>query len=87
MPRKNPWTAAILAAVVPGLGQFYLGDYKRGMLYLVGTLGLEFFGFDADLTAVGAVFGVPMELGGLALWAHGVWDAWNGAKRVNASAY
>jgi len=79
-PRKNPWTAALLAALIPGLGHIYLGDYKRGLAYLVGTGGLEFFGLDLDLTAIGAVLGVPMELGGVALWAHGVWDAYRRAK-------
>lgn len=78
-------TAAILSAVIPGLGQIYLGEYKRGLLYLVGAGGLEFIGLDFDLTAIGAVVGVPMELGGFGLWAHGVWDAYHRAKRHNLS--
>jgi len=31
----------------------------------------------------GAVVGVPMELGGFGLWAHGVWDAYHRAKSHN----
>src|SRR5207245_35710 len=57
---KNPWLAAALSAVVPGLGQIYLGHYWRGFGYLVGTAGLEFVGFDLDLTAIGAALGIPM---------------------------
>jgi TM2 domain-containing membrane protein YozV len=79
---KNPWVAAALSAVVPGLGQVYLGRYARGFGYLVGTLGLEFFGFDLDLTAIGAAVGIPLELGGAGLWLHGIVDAYLGAKRA-----
>ena len=52
-------------------------------MYLVGAGGLEFLGFDFDLTAIGAVVGVPMELGGFGIWAHGVWDAYRRAKAHN----
>lgn len=81
---KNPLLAAGLSAVVPGLGQIYLGRHRRGFAYLVGTLGLEFFGLDFDLTAIGALIGVPMELGGVGLWLHGVLDAYHTARRVQA---
>lgn len=64
------------------MGHVYLGDYKRGLAYLVGTGALEFFGFDLDLTGIGLALGIPMELGGLGLWAHGVWDAYRIAKRL-----
>lgn len=74
--RKNRWLAVGLAAVVPGLGHIYLGHYKKGLFYLVAAGGLEFLGFDLDLSVVGAAVGVPMGLGGFGLWAHGVYDAW-----------
>jgi hypothetical protein len=80
--RKSPVTAAVLAALIPGMGHVYLGNYKKGLAYLIGTGALEFFGFDLDLTAIGAAVGVPMELGGLGLWMHGVWDAYHTAKRM-----
>jgi len=81
--RKTPWLAALLSAVIPGLGQVYVGETWRGVGYFVGTVGLEFFGFDLDLTAVGLALGVPMELGGAALWIHGIVDAYRRAGRLS----
>jgi len=78
--RKRPWLAVALAVVVPGLGHIYLGHYKKGLFYLVAAGGLEFIGFDLDLTAIGAALGIPMGLGGLGLWAHGIYDVWKLAK-------
>ena len=78
--RKSKWAAAVLAALVPGLGHIYLGQYAKGALYLAGAGGLTFLGFDLDLTVIGAALGVPMEMGALGLWAHGVWSAYHTAK-------
>ncbi|MFM9986211.1 MAG: hypothetical protein ACKVOK_13315 [Flavobacteriales bacterium] len=35
---RRPWKAAILSAVVPGMGKVYAGRSKAGILGLVGTL-------------------------------------------------
>ncbi len=78
--RKSPLTAALLS-VIPGLGHIYLGHYRKGLFYLMATSGLQFFGFDLDLTAIGASLGVPMELSGFGLWAHSAFDAYHLAKR------
>ena len=37
---KNPGTAAVLSAVIPGIGQFYNGDFLRGIFWLIVTPGL-----------------------------------------------
>jgi TM2 domain-containing membrane protein YozV len=37
---KNPGVAAVLSAVVPGVGQFYNGDFLRGIFWLIVTPGL-----------------------------------------------
>lgn len=37
---RNPVLALILSAVIPGVGQFYNGDTKKGVLMLVGALVL-----------------------------------------------
>jgi hypothetical protein len=58
----------------------------KGLAYLVGIGGLQFFGFDLDLTAIGAVVGVPMELGGGALWLFSIADAYRTAKHMEAGA-
>ena len=41
---RKPWKAAILSAVVPGMGKVYAGRSKAGFLGLAGTL---MFGFQA----------------------------------------
>ncbi len=79
LPRKSPLAAAALS-VVPGLGHIYLGHYRKGLFYLLAASGLEFFGLDLDLTAIGAALGIPMELGGIGLWAHSAWDAYHLAR-------
>ena len=83
--RKNPMLAAALA-IVPGLGHFYLGQNKKGIAYLIGIGGLEFFGFDLDLSFIGALIGVPMEVGGGTLWLFSIVDAYRTAKRLEAEA-
>jgi TM2 domain-containing membrane protein YozV len=84
--RKSPALAAALA-IVPGLGHFYLGHNLKGLAYLVGVGGLQFFGFDLDLTVIGAAVGVPMELGGGALWAFSIIDAYRTAKQMERGSY
>jgi hypothetical protein len=81
-PRKSPALAAALA-IVPGLGHVYLGQWGKAAGF-VGAAGvLEFFGFDLDLTAIGAVVGVPMELGGVGLWLYSIFDAYHTARRLS----
>ena len=37
---RNPGLAAVLSALIPGLGQFYNGDFLRGIFWLIVTPGL-----------------------------------------------
>jgi TM2 domain-containing membrane protein YozV len=37
---RNPGIAAVLSALIPGLGQFYNGDFIRGVFWLIVTPGL-----------------------------------------------
>ena len=37
---KNPGTAAVLSLLIPGIGQFYNGDFIRGIFWLIITPGL-----------------------------------------------
>ena len=39
-PMRNPGTAAVLSAVLPGIGQFYNGDFLRGIFWLIITPGM-----------------------------------------------
>jgi hypothetical protein len=79
--RKSPTLAAALA-IVPGLGHVYVGDWRKALGFMGAAGALEFFGFDLDLTAIGAVAGVPMELGGVGLWLYSIFDAYHSAKRT-----
>src|SRR2546423_13023674 len=79
-PRKSPAVAAALA-IVPGLGHLYLGEYVRAAGVMIGAGMLEFVGFDLDLTLIGAMIGVPMELGGFGLWMFSIVDAYRTAQR------
>ncbi|MFH0862603.1 MAG: hypothetical protein V1875_06175 [Candidatus Altiarchaeota archaeon] len=75
---KNPWIAAGLSLLFGGLGQFYVGDWLKGLAFLV----MDF--------ATGYVYlHVNAELGAAANIVVGVvaiTDAYNGAKRKNAGA-
>ena len=37
---KSPGIAAVLSALIPGIGQFYNGDFLRGIFWLIVTPGL-----------------------------------------------
>jgi TM2 domain-containing membrane protein YozV len=37
---KNPGTAAVLSLILPGTGQFYNGDFWRGIFWLIVTPGM-----------------------------------------------
>ncbi len=76
----DPLLAAALS-IVPGLGHWYAGAPVRGLVYFLGIAGAEVLGVDLDLSVIGAAVGIPLELGGLALWAHCVFDAFRTARR------
>ena len=77
--RKSRWVAATLA-IVPGVGHMYLGEWRKGAFFLLSAGGLEFLGFDLDLTVIGDLLGVPMGIGGLGMWAFSIWDAYRIAR-------
>ena len=37
---RSPGTASVLSLVIPGVGQFYNGDFLRGLFWLIVTPGL-----------------------------------------------
>jgi TM2 domain-containing membrane protein YozV len=37
---RNPGLAAVLSVLIPGVGQFYNGDFLRGVFWLIVTPGL-----------------------------------------------
>jgi len=80
--RKDPLVAAMLA-IIPGMGHIYLGHNMKGFGFLAGIVGMQFFGFDLDLSVIGAAIGVPMELGGGTLWVYSIVDAYRTAKHMD----
>lgn len=82
-PRKSPAIAAVLA-IVPGMGHLYLGHNMKGLFFLLSCGGLEFIGFDLDLSVIGGLLGVPLGVGGLGLYAYQIYDAYREAKKIEA---
>lgn len=73
--RKRPWLAALLAAVVTGLGHLYLRRWRRGLGWLAALFGATVLFVDpaalssiADLTAVDPLAAAPIVVvGGLSV--------------------
>jgi len=91
--RKNSTLAGILSGIMPGLGQFYCRQWKKGAAFLVGGLALDAVlgvstGFlqllQAGLTGLApdeakSILLRSLPFLGLAVWS--VWDAVRTAKR------
>ena len=82
---KSPLLAAGLA-LIPGMGHVYLGHNLNGLFFLLACGGMEFIGFDLDLSVIGAALGVPLGVGGLGLYAYQIWDAYKRAKNLEQAA-
>jgi hypothetical protein len=76
----NPVAAAALS-IIPGLGHLYAGAPLRGILFFAGVVGPVVVGTDFDLTGIGALIGVPLDVGGLGLWALSAVDAFRTARQ------
>ena len=79
---KSPILAAILSALVCGLGQVYNGRVVRGIVLFV--LICTVFALGSVLGALTLGIGlVPFAIAGGAIWIFGVLDAFNGSRRIN----
>lgn len=79
---KSPILAAILSALVCGLGQVYNGRVVRGivlfvLICIVFVLGSVLGAFTLGLGLV------PFAIAGGAIWIFGVLDAFSGSRRLN----
>jgi hypothetical protein len=81
----NPWAAAFLS-IVPGLGHWYAGAPRRGLIFFVAILGGEVLGIDLDLSLIGDVVGIPLGVGATGLWIFCAFDAYRPAARRRAQA-
>ncbi len=46
LPIKNPVTASILSAIIPGAGKFYTGEFSDGIMAFITTGLLSFLAYD-----------------------------------------
>ena len=70
---KSGVLAVILSLLIPGLGQFYVGQIGKGIMFLI----LSAFAWGCIFTIIGAVIGIPLVL------VLPVWAAIDGYKAVN----
>ena len=76
----NPARAARLS-IVPGLGHWYAGAPLKGVAFFAAIVGPLVIGTELDLTVIGAAVGIPLDLGGLGLWAFCAYDAYRTARK------
>lgn len=96
---KDPGTATLLSAIVPGAGQLYSGALNRGLVMLGGAYGSLIIGavlssgpqidyVEGGFPTVSDGTRVPFYLGALAatgIWIYGIVDAAPTARRMNAA--
>jgi hypothetical protein len=75
----SPGRAARLS-IIPGLGHWYAGAPMKGLAFFAAIIGPLVLGTELDLTVVGSVAGIPLDIGGLGLWAFCVYDAYRTAR-------
>ncbi len=85
-PIKRPMVAATLSGLMPGLGQFYVGEWKKGLAFLIGAIVADAaFGASAGLLSLvqnlltgteaeppGNILIRSLPLIAIALWS--IWD-------------
>jgi hypothetical protein len=81
----NPWAAAFLS-IVPGLGHWYAGASRRGLIFFVAIVGGEVLGIDLDLSLIGDIVGIPLGVGATGLWIFCAFDDYRTAARRRAEA-
>ncbi|HEX3629762.1 MAG TPA: zinc ribbon domain-containing protein [Candidatus Dormibacteraeota bacterium] len=75
----SPGRAARLS-IVPGLGHWYAGAPLKGVAFFAAIIGPLVLGTELDMTVIGAALGIPLDLGGVALWGFCAYDAYRTAR-------
>lgn len=70
MSKKNPNIALVLSLIIVGLGQIYLGEIKRGLIFLVVII---------VLSVILSMFGLVWIAGIVSLYS--AYDAYELAKK------
>lgn len=71
---KNPFLAAFLSFLIPGLGQIYTGKIIIGIVFIIAALILS------TVTTVLTIFAGILYI---ALWIYAIYDAYITAKTKN----
>ncbi|GAC1478148.1 MAG: hypothetical protein PVSMB9_00330 [Candidatus Dormibacteria bacterium] len=82
--RLDPGRAARLS-IIPGLGHWYARAPLRGIAFFTAIVAPLVIGTDLDLTGIGLPLGIPVDMGGLGLWAYCAVDAYRTAKRATGA--
>lgn len=84
---RRPWLASLLSLVLPGFGQFYVGDANRALGFLLAftLLGIPVQVFVSlllpiELTGVSVLLATLATIG---VWLYAVVDAWRRARRCD----
>jgi hypothetical protein len=75
----SPGRAARLS-IIPGLGHWYAGAPLKGAAFFAAIVGPIVLGTELDLSVIGAPLGIPLDIGGLGLWAFCAYDAYRTAR-------
>jgi hypothetical protein len=74
-------------SIIPGLGHWYAGAPLKGLAFFAAIVGPLVLGTELDMTVIGASLGIPLDLGGVGLWAFCAYDAYRTARnRIRPAA-
>jgi signal peptidase I len=84
---RRPWLAAIFSAVLPGFGQFYVGEANRALGFFLAFMLLQIpflimvsLFLPIGFTAPAVLLSTVVSIG---IWIFGIVDAWRLARRLN----
>jgi TM2 domain-containing membrane protein YozV len=80
-PYKKPSTAAMLSLLFPGLGQIYIGEVGKGVIFIVICLVVGAFQLSVGMLSRVSVYLLFAQLI-LSIWL--AWDGYETTKRMNA---
>ncbi|MBT3285602.1 hypothetical protein HN807_03505 [Candidatus Bathyarchaeota archaeon] len=61
-PSKRVWVAVLLSLLITGLGQVYIGQWRKGIAFFGGTFLMGFFLFDVIDYGLIMLFGTIMAI-------------------------
>jgi TM2 domain-containing membrane protein YozV len=76
---KQPLLSAVLSFVVPGLGQIYNGQAKKGIILLAGYLLM----WIASFFLMFVLIGFCLMLVPIVIWLYAMYDAYVTADKLN----